>query len=415
MVVRANDSLTISGASKIADFANAGLPIIFAGGVPTTYLGSNNASQLTQSRQSLDSLKTLQNVHITETYEVASTIASIGILPSTKILSKSGEGEWFTCWRSNDTDASKADYVYVYNDAKDLALGEGDTEGVIEFQSKGYPYSYDAWTGSQTPIVTYTQTNSTTQIPLRLAGNQSTIIGFLPTPIEPENYPSKILKNVSQGVLSESVVNGSINLFSGPAPGSQQTNTYTLANGTVVPIPVPQMSAITFSNWTLVAEHWTPPADLYNFTGGAVKYNTTHSLSSLVSWQNTPGLQNVSGRGYYSTEFTWPSATAAISGAFLSLSPIRHTLRAALNGQALPPLDVTQPQADLTPHLLDGKNTLSLTIATPLGNVIRTIWGELESSGTGPTSPGANVALPLVVDYGVVGQVKVVPFILVSV
>ena len=33
-VVRANDSLTVDGVEKLAEFANAGLPIVFSGGVP---------------------------------------------------------------------------------------------------------------------------------------------------------------------------------------------------------------------------------------------------------------------------------------------------------------------------------------------------------------------------------------------
>jgi hypothetical protein len=34
MVVRANDSLTIAGVAKLVEFAHAGLPIIFSGGIP---------------------------------------------------------------------------------------------------------------------------------------------------------------------------------------------------------------------------------------------------------------------------------------------------------------------------------------------------------------------------------------------
>ncbi|KAF1950375.1 hypothetical protein CC80DRAFT_539633 [Byssothecium circinans] len=173
LVVRKNDSLTLQGVSKLIEFANAKLPIIFAGGVPSTVLGTLAPNTLRQVFRDLDTISRLPNVHVTDSYLLASTIASLNIQPLTKV---STNASWYTYWRSDPT--TDIDYVFVYNDAMYSPQGEGASTGSIEFQSTKIPYEYNAWTGQQVPISTYTTTNTTTTIPFNLAGNQSTIVAF---------------------------------------------------------------------------------------------------------------------------------------------------------------------------------------------------------------------------------------------
>lgn len=405
MVVRANDSLTVEGASRLVDFAREGLPIIFSGGIPSSFLGTNDASVLSGVNQSLEGLSSLRNVHITDSYEsLAHTIASLRIAPTTKITTN---GSWFTLWR-RDT-MTNVDYFFIYNDAMKEPPGQGYTKGNIEFNLTGTPYEYDAWTGAQEPILAYTQTNNSTTISFKLAGNESTIVAFHPEPLNNSTRKGEHLTNVSSGILKVTTnpTNGTIVLQVGPGSSPQS---YTTSSGKTTTVQPCSASTLALSNWTLIVEHWDPPSDL-SLTTGTRKHNTTHHLPSLVSWQDIPGLQNVSGRGYYNTTFTWPvPSSSAADGAMIDFGFIVHTLRAWVNGHQLPPLDVTRPQADITAFLVEGMNTVEAVVATPLGNVMRPIWFDLKTSGTGPGSLGAGGVPPPVVDYGLIGNVKVVPY-----
>lgn len=391
MVVRANDSMTVEGVSKLAEFAHAGLPIVFAGGTPSSYVGTYNPMTLRKSNRTLQGLQSLPNVHVTDDYLVASTLASLGITPRTKITAITpGNATWFTTWRSDKN--SSTDYVFVYNDAMYIPQGEGASEGTIEFESTGVPYEYDAWTGEQKPILAYNATNGSTIIPLNLAGNQSTIIAF--------HGSTRGTNTTHLAALDDNVVG------------------YTYAaNGSAI-LQIAETPSTTLSNWTLVAEHWDPPANLYNISGGAYKHNTTHYLPSLVSWRDIPGLQNVSGRGYYSTTFNWsPSSmsgyggSSAVSGACLDFGWVYHTLQVWLNGHRLPPLDVTAPKVDVKEWLIAGQNKVEAVVSTPLGNVLIPIWYQLQTSGEGPGSPDASTVPPPVGNYGLQADVKLIPYV----
>lgn len=377
----------------------------------------------------------LENVLVTDSFDgLASTISSRGIVPSTKI---STDGSlWNTFWRY-DSDTG-TDYVFVYNDAINAKPGDGASSGIVEFQSTGIPYEYDAWTGDRQPILTYNQSETSTTIAIQLAGNQSTIIAFhTSSPNSTAPLPITHLSTTSAGILSvlpftspNHTSSEILTVKSGPTTsnGTAQNHAITTSSNLGIQIPACPYPSFSLQNWTLIAEHWTPPPNLSSIaSGGAtVKFNTTHVLpgSTLPSWRDISGLgPEVSGRGSYHTTFAWPPAlpsstsnvsTAELGGLVIFFPPIIHTLRVSVNNQLLPPLDPTLPQVDVPASLLrpgDNANTLVAVVATPLGNVLRTIWSRLMTSGTGPGTSG----LPPVKDYGILGEVTGTPYSMVEV
>ncbi|KAI6796311.1 hypothetical protein KC332_g16491 [Hortaea werneckii] len=396
MVVRANDSLTIDGVKKLVEWAHDGLPIVLAGGIPETYVGTYNPIDLRETRRSLrEAAISLPNVNVTDDYLVASTLSCIGILPRTQIRSMSPtNATWFTNWRSSE----ECDYVYIYNDAIELSQGQGTAEATIQFNSKGVPYEYDAWTGQQTAFGGDVSTDDDgTTLSLSLAGNQTTIIAFHHSKrSEPTDHSSWHGGHISHAEQTPH-----------PFPTSSAVHA------------VDPAQSLTLTNWTLVVEHWDPPADLYNITGGASKHNTTHHLPHLVSWQEIPGLQNVSGRGYYSTSFIWPPASPPTSSPHsvppekvpLDFGFIPNTLTATLNSIPLPPLDPTRPRIlDISPWIVrDGQspNRLEAVIGTPLGNALLPIFDLLETSSEGPASEDATTVPPPKGRYGLDSPVRV--------
>jgi hypothetical protein len=386
LIIRANDSMTVPGVQRIADIAHTGFPIIFSGGLPS-YLISYNASGSAYVNTTLNSLTSLSNVHVVSYDGLAATVSSLGIKPATLVTA---DNIWYTYWRSNGS----TDYVFVYNDAFSSPLRGGSSQGTVEFQTTGKPYLLDAWTGAQTPIQNYTQSATSTTIYFELAGNQAVIVAF-----ENKESAGVYVTKASPGVLSFATNGSSVVANVGGTAATCDTSdgmSHTLAASTVSPI--------TLSNWSLIVEHWNPPSNLSDIETVAVKSNTTHSLPTLDSWQSIAGLQNVSGRGYYSTSFNLDVGNNG--GAIIDFGAIVHTVSVSVNGHALPPLDTTWARADITPYLVSGENTVEAVVSTTLVNQLIPIWSDLRASGVAPT-PGP----PLQQDYGLLFDVVVTPYV----
>lgn len=371
LVVRANDTLTLSGVQKLAEYANQGLPIILSGGIPTTVFGHNQTGNENLTA-TIDGLTQLENVHIVPYDGLASSLASINILPRASIVSN---GSWYTYWR--DDAATSTQLVYVYNDATNINLGGGMSIGNISFETTGNPFIYDAWTGEVTALSSFEQSATHTTVQLELAGNQSIIIGF------------------QSGASNDTVLVG-------------RDHSNVKAARDISPL---LSETSTLTNWTLTVESWGPPADIYDIGAGSTKTNTSYNLDTLIPWsQISDSLRNVSGRGYYHTEISWSpvQSNSTVSGAVLDLGAIVHTAQLRVNGQIVPPLDPTWARADVGSYLIDGVNEVDIVVSTPLGNAIRTVWNEVETSGrlavlTDPQPPD-------VAGYGLVQDVLLIPY-----
>ncbi|KAI5261087.1 hypothetical protein E4T47_09525 [Aureobasidium subglaciale] len=397
IIVRGNDTLTASGVFRLAEWARQGLPVVFSGGIPSNFSGTTTVP-LSTINSTLAGLLKLKNVHSVPYDNLAKSLLAIGIIPRTAVSKdKVSNTTWFTNWRE-DTNASTS-YVFIYNDATGLSRGSGASTGNITFEVFGTPYFYDAWTGAKTPIVNYQQYMNATTVPITLAGNQTTILAFERVAIHAKSFVH-VEHSLEQ---IDTISHGKYMINSG-----HQTCTAKLSNGSTITLPTSTMTPVILKNWTLIVESWTAPSNLYDVEG-TVRTNTTYTLTSLVPWNQIPNanLSHVSGRGYYSTSFTWPpTSSSKPTGAELNLGSIIHTARAYLNGILLPPLDVTDARADLTPYLRNGVNELEVVVATPYGNALGLVWDSLRSYGDKPGAPAPRVA-----EYGLVGEVSVTPFV----
>lgn len=395
MIVRGNDTLTVPGVQKLVDFAQAGLPIVFSGGVPQNLTGYNTTG--TQYvREALASIMDLDNVYIVPFENLASSLSALGIAPRTSVRA---DRIWYTYWRE-DTAASRS-YVFVYNDGWDSEIGEGSSSGAITLETSGRPYMYDAWTGSMDPILAYQQSKTTTTIPLQVAGNQSVIIAFHNDEETPTG--TRLLATPSE-VYSATEASGVATLKAG-----NTTEPALLSNGTSIMLPVPA-APMSLEDWDLTIESWTQPENPAEDQTISAKSNSTHHLTSLKPWnQIDKSLKHVSGRGFYSTTFLWPPKKGESDGAILDLGVIVNTARVWMNGQQLPPLDPTAAWMDVGDYLRDGKNTVEVVVTTTLGNALIPLYNEnpeqLKTSGTTWLGPK-----PLEQEYGLVMPVMVVPY-----
>ena len=388
LVVQGNASMTVLGARKINEYAHSGLPVIFSGGIPSNISGYGPSASGNISATFEDILP-LPNVYQVGSDGLAQAMISSGFAPRARV---SANATWYPTWRKNASSGS--DYVSLYNDATGLPTGSGYSVGNVTFETSSTPYFYDAWTGDTSPVRVYSKSDNTTTIPLQLAGNQTVLIAFLNTS-SPAPYlnSSAYQYHSSRNASSNSILVTSLD----PIPSLPPNSSFS----------TPPSPAV-LSPWNLTIESWTQPSDIFDIAPTATRTNITYSLPGVLPWPSiSPSLANVSGRGYYSTTFTWPSSTntSTASGAFLYLGPIYHTARVSINGAQLPPLDVTDAIADIGPYLVDGENAVDIVVATPLGNALRPIWPELLTSGRAPDSQP-----PPVGKYGLLQDVRVVPY-----
>ncbi|KAF7589906.1 hypothetical protein BBP40_003524 [Aspergillus hancockii] len=397
MIISSSGNLTSDAVKDIKSFAHNGLPIILSGGLPNAYYTRNGNTESLEKK--ISSLKESQNIHIVSPGKVAQKLLSLGIAPRVQVQAN---GAWYPTWR---TDAEGIDYLYVLGDVV-------DTAGNVSVATTKRPYFFDPWTGNRTPVLEYGQESGRTMVPLHLVANQTAIIGFSECPGNASLHATRLPSSVI-GYRYENRTN-SIQLHVSSHTPDQ---TLILSNGkTISQLTTRQPApAYPLSNWTLTVEHWERPADLSDASIIAVKRNTTHELTSLVSWQEIPPIANTSGIGYYSTAVSWPPKANTADGAYLILPKAVNGARIYVNGHRLPAFDYQAPKVDLGPYLVSGENELMVEVPSVMWNYLRTMLDELRSAGQPPAFELTGVEPPGPVDNGLIGEVRVVPYVSVRV
>lgn len=409
LIVRGSDSVTVPGAGMLAKLARAGLPLVFAGGLPSYVGGHHDRAGRAYVNQTLRALRCLANVHhVPREDGLADVVAALGIEPRTRVRARPSAARWWPVW--HETADGRAQYALVYHE------GEERSAGTVTFRSTGRPYRYAASSGAVTPVGVYTQQGTTTTIDLVLEPHQAVLVGF-----HHGEPPAVHATATSAGVLDVRFAAGGLRAVVGSSPAGAHAEWVRTSDGVVHRVPAVAAAPAALGNWTLVVEHWDPPSPLTDIAAVASRWNSTHRLDGLASWQQIPGLAHASGRGYYTTTFAWPPAGAAdpvdgaLLGALLSLGPVIHTMAASVNGHALDALDALAGgggTADITPFLVAGaQNTLEVVVSTTLANRLAPIWDTLRTSGAPPTGLfGSETRPPGNADYGLVGPVTLIPY-----
>ncbi|KAJ5946520.1 hypothetical protein N7454_003359 [Penicillium verhagenii] len=295
---------------------------------------------------------------------------------------------------------NSTDYVYAFS--KVMA-----GTGYLVVNSTKTPYMFNSWTGEKAPVLNYHIQGNKTKIPLALKTNQTVILAFNDDWKTEVDTPSVHATHVPPKVLGYNLTTAGGLVLHATQAKSDSSRSLKLSNGKTYDISTnATLSPVPLGNWTLTSEHWNAPQNMSDATVIADKHNTTHHLTSLVSWLDIPGLHNVSGVGYYSTQFTWPLASSngtGVSGAYLSLPAIAHGLKLFVNGKDMQTLDFANPLVDTGPFVQDGANTITAIVPTLMWNYIRSIYDEILISGSKPDL----TTLPATVDTGHLTMVSV--------
>lgn len=400
-VVQSTSNVTSAATATLQRFAESGLPIIFVGGSPGFY-PSGADTNVTEFEEQLAALQSYEAVYSVAEGQLAFKLSALGLSPRVAVTTN---GTWYTTWRETEDTG----YALIYADL----LG---SSGYVTIADTRTPFFLNPWTGEETPVLFYEQDEASTSIPLDLIGNQTVIISFSQTK-NGSAAPAYHVSSAPAGVIGAEFSPGKglslhVSADVGDGEAALSNGTTCLLSNSGVP------STFELSEWELTAEHWEAPSNISDATQPTIKFNTTHSLSSLSSWAQIPALVNTSGIGYYTSTFTWPRnathASASELGAYISFGKVLHSLRVRINGDDLPPLDITNARADISTYLRPGDNTVTAIVPTTWWNYLRTILDTLESAGAHPLplvlEGLLGVPLPSRDDGGLMPGITVTPF-----
>ncbi|KAL3472684.1 hypothetical protein BJX99DRAFT_234972 [Aspergillus californicus] len=340
--------------SRVREFDRAGLPVFFVGEVqelPISLHPNGTYNMVDRVKALISRGKNIH--HVDSTDDLPAALAKARITPRVRFISR--DSSVLNVYRAEPE--YERDYIWLLNDANTTISIVID----VEVGRNKLPFSFDAWTGDVRPMAQYSFSQDRMQVPIQLQPYQTTIVGLKSSggkiPVHVTNVTGQIeaVDYSVDGKLYASIRGPSAVTVRG---GKEQ----------VLNAAVPSPSII--SAWDLEIQDWRGNPDQ---TASIEPQITLHKFSnqSLVLWKDiSTQLVSVSGIGTYSASFTVPDVRDI--GAYLSVGPILHTLRAWVNDHQIGPFGADNAKVDISKHLRRRQiNQIKIEVTTTLFNRLR--------------------------------------------
>ncbi|MFT4084571.1 MAG: glycosyl hydrolase [Nocardioides sp.] len=375
LVLFDQDTLELDIATRILRYAEAGLPIVIVGDLPTATPGYADAATADRRLAAVVArLARHRRVHrVAGQADVPAALRAAGVRPDFE--PSTGNADLAAVHRVS----GPIDYYLVTN------LGTAATRAEVSLAGSGTPYLLGAFDGTASAVPVFRTEKGRVILTVSLAGSEARIIAL---------GPAGRLGSVPRASATSSEVDltyaGRDLLARATAAGRYRV---VLSGGRRTTVEVGSVPAAQrLDAWTLRVQQWLPgdsPTDTDTST------TTTATLSELAPWSSLEGLADASGIGTYTTTFDRPTGA---SGAILDLGSVVDTVRVRLNGVRLPAVNILDTRIDLGPYLRAGKNTLQVEVASTLCNAVRVARG----------GQWADFARQ---DYGLLGPVTLTPYV----
>jgi hypothetical protein len=334
-----------------------------------------------------------------------------GVVPRVAVTAVDGgtdASQLYTVWRS--VEDGRLDLVYILN------RGPSSTFYLsFSVSGKSVPYILDAWTGTQSRLLTYVRTDSGISASFTLATQQSTIVAFRSSSEESDD-PLHVVSSSSNLARIYLDGNGQIvgliddaNSASVLLSSNKQVNVPPLSlssNNTSTLLPT-----INIKTWNLTVQSYAAPNTLStsSVSGNLTSIPISTPLRSLVPWTRIPGLERASGIGTYRAAFTIPEKNGIhdISYTLHFSGKVLNTLRVWVNGALLPAVDIAAPAdgRDITPLLRDNEeNQITVEVSSTLFNAVKARMNDLKSVGMGVRVPRYYTQVQYA-EFGLIGEV----------
>ena len=377
--------------TRLTEYAEQGFPVLFVGPLPekSPYYSPEADTYVKHGVLNLLAYPSVRN--LSSESEVVAALKELGVTPAAENISPSPI-LYVHRWDANNS----VDYYWVYN--SDIYTSHA-TEASL--RGSGIPYTLDAWTGAIAPVLNYTTTGDRFNLWFDLKSNQSTIVAFAPRGFFSDvRVPSLHVRHTDAEYLKFSRESNTLTARS----TTNTTRTVALSDGQNHTFGSTASLSPPFelSPWNLTVQDWQPgPDPTTNYSSVFTYHHLT--LDELIPWYNISGLQNTSGIGTYTTQFTW-SPNNATAGALLDLGPVLNTVRLWVNDQWTGPIDITDAVVDVGPYLIKGLNSLRVETSSTLRNRLIQVnvtqsWEQAEYAGTYGGQP-----------YGLGAPVTLIPY-----
>jgi len=400
LVVSGVRTISVNSMKKILEFAENDLPIIFYNSDPSNVSGTDADKDIAEVKEIYGKLvKSYPNVLLlTGEDDVLSSLKDkLGIqgyahysIPNleTLIYKDKEEGTYYYYLFNNTTTNFMMPTANSYRQYKTKDI----TDQWITLDGKGIPYILNAMNGGITQVGEYKDNgDGTISVFLdQLKGGESTIIAITTNAAE---FP-KTSKHVTDVAGDPSAFaigraeDGNLVLRSNAAG----TYNVTLSDGTAARAIIDGSKAIidlSNADWNLVIDSYGPAyknaSKLVDSKTGIQTVDPSESMvtrvdfgkQKLVSWseiQATKGqldamgvsnMNEVSGKGYYTTTFSWDGA----SGADLSFVYQNDQVTAVtINKTTITTINNVTDTVPIGNYLASGINTLTIELSTTLNN-----------------------------------------------
>lgn len=300
------EAMDAAVAEKLADFAKAGLPVVFAGEPPAHAEGLlANPENARRLQSAMHSLHDSASVHFVTNIGSALAMLRQATAPNIRFRGKPLAFIQKRIGRLN---------TYFLRNPSDAAQ-----HLVAAFEAEGSPELWDPWTG-QTSIITSRRSGDWVEVELDIEPLASALIVF-----DPEHASAApattAAADTENGAPSRAIEIG--------------------ANG-----------------WKLQATGMVP-------SGKAKEID--RELPRLIDWSLDSELRGFSGRGVYSTTFSAPRADPS-HRLLLDLGRVKEVADVRINGKPVATLLLRPYQTDITEFIQPGANTLEVAVTNTLYN-----------------------------------------------
>jgi hypothetical protein len=323
MVFDNQTAMVVETVAKLQAYADSGLPLVFIGKfpdeVPYYRDAEKNRAALAMAMKKLTASESVYRIDTVD--RLAETLLKIGVRPA---AAYGGASDILVLHREDEG----TDFYWFYNKADRAETVD------VAMAGAGTPYVLDAWNGAITPIARYKSENGRITLPVHLAARATTIIAVTEKEIATHSGLHAVEGTAGDYLYDDA---GRINLSD--------------------------------ASWEMTVESWSEDKNDIN---GMLKTEKDYSLAGLKTWNRIEGLETVSGRAAYKTEFELTDWTKD-QGACLSIDTGNGTAavtRIVINGKVLPVMDQSAKIIDAGAYLVKGKNTLEIDIATLLYNTV---------------------------------------------
>jgi len=393
------NSMNLDSANTLLTYANAGVPIIVVGksNIPTEVISFSEYGKESELGKIFSAIADTGNMIIVNEWEdVPAVLAKESVLPDAYV---DGTSELRSYEKILD-DGTRMYFLYNYdeyvthstrgtvdNAAKFSYEGKA-IDKVLHVKADGVPYLFDLWTGKISRVANYSvEDDGYISLSLDLAAGDACVLVIAPAS-EEQLHPIMPGKDLQFDFVNDVL---SLQAF------ENDTYEILLSDGSTKTVTAEQVAKpISLDSWDLTVESWTP---LNEFGTKGIegtytkktKLKTVH-LDELVAWKDIESIgETVSGVGTYVTTF---SLDGNCDGAILSVGDTFDTIRVFINGNEVI-VNEKALTADLSGHLVEGKNTLAIESVSELNNVLY----MLKVSKTEPER------------YGIFGPVVITPYV----